>query len=192
MKRIFSYSLLAFWFVFSFLGCKENYTPKPRGYFRIDFPEKNYQLFNENYPFEFEYPVYSKIIPDTAAGTGPYWLDIYVPANNAKVHLTYKSVKKDLSKLTEDSRELAYKHTIKASSIDEKLFINPSLKVYGTVYYIKGNAASPMQFYITDSINHFLRGSLYISEVPNYDSLMPVISFLESDIVHIIESLHWK
>jgi gliding motility-associated lipoprotein GldD len=173
-------------------GCKEDYTPKPRGYFRIDFPRKNYQVLKGSYPYCFEYPVYSKITPDMDPFSEPYWIDVDIPGNKAKFHLSYKSVKGNLSKLTEDSRELAYKHSIKAISIDEKLFINPASKVYGTVYYIKGNTASPMQFYMTDSTTHFLRGSLYISEIPNYDSLLPVIAFLEADMVHLIETLNWN
>jgi gliding motility-associated lipoprotein GldD len=166
--------------------------PKPRGYFRIDFPEKKYQLFDVGFPYSFEYPVYATITPDTIGTTEPYWIDVNIPMNKAKFHLSFKKITGNLSQLTEDSRELAYKHTIKATSIDEKNFINPMNKVYGTIYTIKGNAASPMQFYLTDSTSHFLRGSFYISEIPNYDSLMPVINFLETDITHLIETLHWN
>jgi gliding motility-associated lipoprotein GldD len=173
-------------------GCKENYTPKPRGYFRIEFPEKSYQIFKNSYPYSFEYPVYSTIVPDKDAFSEPYWVDVNIPGNKAKFHLSYKPVHGNLSELTEDSRGLAYKHSIKAISIDERTFISPSKKVYGTVYHIKGNAASPMQFYMTDSTTHFLRGSFYISEIPNYDSLMPVIDFLETDMVHLIETLNWN
>lgn len=192
MKLLISYITTTLLVILVLSGCKKDYTPKPRGYFRIDFPEKNYQVFKNNYPYCFEYPVYSKIVPDKDAFSEPYWIDVDIPGNKAKFHLSYKSVKGNLLKLTEDSRELAYKHSIKAISIDEKLFINPAKKVYGTVYYIKGNAASPMQFYMTDSTTHFLRGSLYISEIPNYDSLLPVITFLQADMVHLIETLNWN
>jgi len=173
-------------------GCKEDYTPKPRGYFRIDFPQKSYTVLKNNYPYSFEYPVYSQIVPDNQKNSEPYWIDINIPENKSKFHLSYKPVNGNLSKLIEDSRELAYKHSIKAISIDERLFINRMAKVYGTVYYIKGNAASPMQFYMTDSTTHFLRGSFYISEVPNYDSLLPVIHFLETDMIRLIETLNWN
>jgi gliding motility-associated lipoprotein GldD len=192
MKIIILYITTILLFVLYFSGCKEDYTPKPRGYFRIDFPEKNYQIFKNNYPYSFEYPVYSKIASDIDAFSEPFWIDINIPGNKAKFHLSYKPVRGNLSKLTEDSRELAYKHSIKAISIDEKIFMNPAKKVYGTVYYIKGNAASPMQFYMTDSTTHFLRGSFYISEIPNYDSLHPVINFLETDMIHLIETLNWN
>ncbi|HPS12275.1 MAG TPA: gliding motility lipoprotein GldD [Prolixibacteraceae bacterium] len=173
-------------------GCKHDYAPKPRGYFRIDFPEKNYLLFQNTFPYRFEYPVYAQVVPDKEQNAEPFWIDINIPGNKAKFHLSYKPVKGNLVKLIEDSRELAYKHTIKAMSINEETFINSQAGVYGTIYYIKGNAASPMQFYMTDSTSHFLRGSFYISEVPNYDSLMPVIQFLETDMIHLIKTLNWN
>jgi len=192
MKRSITYILTLLLIVLFLPGCKKDYTPKPRGYFRIDFPEKKFQLFKSNFPYSFEYPKYSKICPDNDSFSEPFWIDIDIPTNKAKFHLSYKQIKGNLARLTEDSRELVYKHSIKATSIDERLFINTANNVYGTVYYIKGNAASPMQFYMTDSTNHFLRGSFYISEIPNYDSLLPVITFLETDLIHLIETLNWN
>jgi gliding motility-associated lipoprotein GldD len=92
----------------------------------------------------------------------------------------------------EDSRTLAYKHSLKADAIQEQVFMNPRDNVYGLIYRIEGNAASPMQFFLTDSTNHFLRGALYIREVPNIDSLKPVIDFLEPDIIRLIETTTWN
>ncbi len=92
----------------------------------------------------------------------------------------------------EDSRTLAYKHSQKADAIQEQVFMNPSKNVYGLIYKIEGNAASPMQFFLTDSTNHFLRGALYIRDIPNIDSLKPVIDFLETDIVRLIETTTWN
>jgi gliding motility-associated lipoprotein GldD len=190
-KFIFSF----FWFLlFSLfiLGCKEKFVPKPRGYYRIGFPNKEYHPFKSSFPYGFEHPTYAKISIDSTGKTEPYWMDILISENKAKVHLSYKRIDNNLTELTEDSRELVYKHAIKASSIDERLFINHENNVFGTVFYIKGNVASPMQFFLTDSSTHFIRGSFYISEIPNYDSLLPVITFLESDIIHLIETFFWN
>ncbi len=185
-------SILCTFFILSLSGCKKEYIPKPRGYYRISFPEKKYRVFNENYPYTFEYAAYSRIEKDTSRITEPFWINISTDANKAKFHLSYKPIMDNLDQLTEESRELAYKHSIKALNINEKVFINNENKVYGTVYEIKGNTASPMQFFLTDSIKHFLRGSVYISEIPNYDSLLPVISFLEKDVYHLIETFNWE
>lgn len=177
---------------FLLLSCKQNHTPKPRGFFRIDFPAKSNLTFNNNFPYQFEYPKYSTINFDGSKFTEPYWMTIEMKDFNAKIHISYKRVENNLISLTEDSRELAYKHSIKATAINEQIFINDNNNVYGTIYEIKGNTASPFQFYLTDSTNHFLRGSLYISEVPNYDSLFPVIQFIEKDIYHLIETFSWN
>jgi len=173
-------------------GCKKIYVPKPKAYSRIEFPEKKYVRTNLPYPYQFEYPTYSVLKPDTSSLAEPYWMNVEIPDNNAKFHLSYKKVKNNLQELTEESRELAYKHAIKAIAINEKLYIDPEKKVFGTIYEIKGNVASPLQFHLTDSVNHFLRGSFYISEVPNYDSLKPVIDFLEKDIDHMIATFNWN
>ncbi|MCF8364038.1 MAG: gliding motility lipoprotein GldD [Prolixibacteraceae bacterium] len=179
--------------LFFIIACKkDNYTPKPRGYFRIDFPEKTYQSFDEDAPFTFQYPAYSKIQNEKFTNAEPYWYNITIPENNVSIHLSYKKIEDNLNILSEDSRELAYKHSIKASAINEKLYINHEQNVFGTIYEISGNAASPFQFHLTDSTKNFIRGSFYIKEQPNYDSLKPVIEFVEEDIYNLIETFSWK
>jgi gliding motility-associated lipoprotein GldD len=120
------------------------------------------------------------------------WITIEIPGNHAQIHISYKKIDRNLSKLIEESRSLVFKHDQKASSIDEQLFIHPTHKMYGTVYTLKGNAASPMQFYLTDSVKNFIRGALYIREIPNYDSLRPVIGFLSADVIKMIETTEWN
>lgn len=173
-------------------ACSGSYTPKPRGYFRIEFPDKEYRQLEPLYPYTFEIPVYSSANPDESPMAEPYWLNISIPENKAEIHLSYKKVNSDLAVFTEESRELTYKHTQKASAIEEQIFMNPARKVYGTIYLISGNAASPVQFYLTDSSRHFLRGALYIRDVPNIDSLRPVIDFLLPDVMHLIETTSWR
>ena len=185
------YLYILFAVLFYFSACREKYTPRPRGYFRIEFPEKTYIPLAGNFPYFFEIPSYSLVAPDSSAFSEPYWINVRIPENRAEIHLSYKPVDGNLFIFTEESRELAYKHTQKASSIEERIFINPGNRVYGTIYLISGNAASPIQFYLTDSIRHFIRGSLYIRDVPNIDSLKPVIDFLVPDVLHLIETTKW-
>lgn len=190
MKNILFVS--SFLFLLLATSCKKEYIPKPRGYFRIDFPEKAYlKMDSVALPYRFEIPVYSKIVADNERLAEPYWVNLEIPRYKAEVHLSYKTVDNNLLKLTEDAHTLAYKHSIKADAINERVFINPEQKVYGTIYLIDGNAASPLQFFLTDSTKHFLRGALYISEVPNIDSIRPVIQFLTPDVIHLIETTQW-
>ncbi|MBS0011397.1 MAG: gliding motility lipoprotein GldD [Bacteroidales bacterium] len=172
-------------------SCGDKGVPRPRGHFRIDLPEKAYTRFDSTCPFTFEYPVYSVI--RTEAGMNEYcWFNIEFPQYRAKLHLSYMNVGNELSLLTEDAHILAYKHSVKADAIEEKLWINKEKNVYGIIYLISGDAASSVQFFVTDSLSHYLRGSLYFDAQPDKDSLAPVISFFRDDIVHLIETLEWQ
>jgi gliding motility-associated lipoprotein GldD len=180
-------------FIFLITSCREDYTPKPRGYFRITFQEKSYHtLDSAELPYRFDIPDYSKIYPNRDRTSEPDWIDLKIPVHNAEVNISYKKVENNLAKMLEDSRTLAYKHSVRADAIDERIFINPEKKVYGTIYLIDGNAASPLQFYLTDSTRNFLRGALYIREVPNIDSLRPVIDYLTPDVIRLIETIEWR
>jgi gliding motility-associated lipoprotein GldD len=184
---------IAFALVALMASCGGEYYPKPRGYFRIDLPEKNYTRFDSIYPYSFEFPVYSKFTPDTDPHAEPYWINISFPQFSGTLHLSYKRINGNLNDYLEDTRTMVMKHIPKASSIDNKAYENREKRVYGLTYTISGvAAASPYQFYLTDSTRHFVRGALYFNTVPNNDSLAPVIEFLKEDINHLIETFEWK
>jgi gliding motility-associated lipoprotein GldD len=174
------------------MGCRETYTPKPRAYFRIGFPEKTYRLFSGDCPYSFEYPVYSNVVPYAGRDTEPCWINLEFPQFKGTLHLTYKTVNQNLPVYLEDIRTLAYKHIIKADDIIDRPFELPLHNTYGMLYDIRGNTASAISFYATDSIRNFLSGSLYFNVEPNIDSLAPVIHFLKTDIEHLIETLQWN
>lgn len=191
IKYIISLKLL--FLIFLMVSCGSDYTPKPRGFFRIALPEKKYRLFDSTYPFTFEYPVYAQIIPDTLKDAEPYWLNLNFPGFNGQVNMSYKSINNNLSQYAEDAYNLAMKHIPKADNIDPERIDFNEHKVHGITYNISGNeAASPYQFFVTDSISNFVRGALYFNVSPNNDSLAPVISLMKEDIRHLIETLQWK
>jgi len=176
-------------------SCSNEYTPKPRGYFRIALPEKKYILLDSVYPYKFEYPAYAIITNDPMSPEEIDWLNIEMPLFRGRVHISYKPLtdKKSLATFTEDSRTLALKHMAKSSGIRQIAYSDPARNLYGLVYEINGmGAASPYQFYLTDSTKHFLRGSLYFDVIPNNDSLAPVIDFVKTDIQHLFETMNWK
>ena len=185
--------ILVVWMMAIMVSCDDHYVPKPRGYFRIDFPEKEFILLDSIFPFKFEYPGYTKIIPDRNAIEQPYWISIDYPSYQGRIYLSYKPVHHNLPKLLDDSRSLVLKHITKATSIHEEPVIDEGRCVYGMLFEIKGaETASPFQFYVTDSTNHFLRGALYFNVIPNNDSLLPVIDFIKDDILQMIATLEWK
>lgn len=188
--------ILACVFIFSFSSCDDEddevYAPKPKGFFRIDFPEKNYHLYDSTCPYSFEIPNYSFINNDKHKGADPCWINVNFPKFNAQLHLSYKEIHNNLDTILAESRDLAIKHQIKATGLDETIIIRDSAKVYGLVYDISGNTASNVQFYITDSTKHYMRGALYFNSVPNIDSMKIVVDFLRKDIVHLIQTFNWK
>ena len=173
-------------------SCKQGYTPKPSGYLRIDFPEKTYEIYDDQEYYAFEIPAYADVEIDNRAGAELGWVDVAIPGLNGKIHLSYKPVGENLDAYITDCRDLVYKHTVKAQGIDETPFIDRDKNRFGMIYDLKGDVASAVQFFITDSTNHFLRGSLYFNCRPNRDSLNPVIDFVREDIIHLIETTTWK
>jgi gliding motility-associated lipoprotein GldD len=166
--------------------------PKPIGYLRIDLPEKKYKIYDSLCPYSFETPIYSLVRPDARANSEPCWINIFYPQFKATVHVSYKVIDNNLDDYLKDSDMFAKKHTIKANGLNEDLILNDSAKVYGIVYDIKGNTATNLQFFLTDSTKNFLRGSLYFDVAPNVDSIEPVTKFLREDVMHLIKTFKWK
>jgi gliding motility-associated lipoprotein GldD len=178
-----------------FLGCQSSstQTPKPRAYHRIEFPDKSYQSASIEGPYAFDVPEYAKVAQDQSSDALPFAYDVHFPTFNATLHLTYHPFIKraTLDTLTEDARTLAFNHTIKATGIAPIEIHHPEKEIYGLLYEIKGNTASQIQFYVTDSIQHYVRGALYFNERPKIDSIQPVIDFLRKDIDHLLQNLRW-
>jgi gliding motility-associated lipoprotein GldD len=179
--------------VIGFASCNQDYTPKPRGYVRITLPEKEYTPIETSCPYVFEIPTYSVFKPDIRPQSDSCWFNIEYPQFKAQLYFSYKPIHGNLAQYLEDSRELTNKHISKASGIEETLVIIYERRVYGLLYTVEGNrAASPIQFHLTDSTDHFLRGALYFNVTPNNDSLAPVIDFLREDVLHLIETFNWQ
>lgn len=193
-KKIISILLLSV-----LMACGEDeYVPKPRGYYQIYLPEKEYTIFDKaDYPYSFEYPVYGSIEKDTLffneKTENPWWINVNIKELGGKIYLSYKEINAThpLPKLLEDSYQMSHYHTKRADYINEPEFHTPN-NVHGIYYDVGGNAASSLQFYATDSHRHFIRGALYFDTTPNVDSLKPVNKFLRQDIEHLIQTLKWR
>lgn len=208
--RLLYYSLL----MLVFAACNSPYTTKKTGYFKIDFPERSYQTFDQpGYPYSFQYPSYAKIVKDSNYFDldNPYWINIDFPTFNGKIFISYKKIggsstykvktlngtykdstaKNVFSNLVEDSYNLSYKNDIKAYSIEDSVMHTPK-GLTGVYFSLSGNVATAHQFFLSDTTKNFLRGALYFNATPNEDSLAPVNQFLQVDLKHIINTLQWK
>ena len=174
------------------VGCGKKAQPKPYGYFRIDIPEHEYVEANNLGPYCIEKSEHCH--PDktdnTHATEADERINLVYPTLNAKIHLSYKRINEStFQQVTDESHSLAYKHTVRADAIQESYYGNDTTHVYGILYEMKGNAASPAQFYVTDSVHNFLRGSLYFNHTPNADSIAPAANYVLQDMIHLIETL---
>ncbi len=185
---------LCFFLVVLFSCNGDSYAPKPRGYFKINFPKKAYREFSKGCAYSFDYPIYADMVPEPSGKGQACWYNLYFKQFNGRLHLTYYDVinKKEYEGLVEDARTFAFKHTVKANAIDQKLIHYTDRKVYGIYYAIEGNTASSVQFFLTDSIKHYFRGALYFNERPQYDSIQPVVTFIKKDIDKMIATFKWN
>lgn len=179
------------------VSCNSNFTPKPTGYFKIDFPEKEYQLFNRpDYPYSFEYPVYANVVKDSTyfgdATENPWWINVEFPSFNGRIYISYKQVGNHVfDTLVKHAFLLTGKHSSKAYSIDDSLMVTPN-GIHGMFFSVGGDVATAHQFYLTDSTRHFLRGAMYFDATPNADSLGIVNRFILEDMKHLINTFRWK
>ena len=187
MRNIFSILFFLFSFFFLLISCKEDVLPKPKAYLELTYPAKTYKKLQFKRPYSFD------ILNNTTIINEPNnWLTIKYPELKASIDITYRPIKNNLKELLIDAEKLVFKHTVKADQIIPKDFINPKKRVFGSLYEITGNAASHLQFHITDSTKNFIKGSLYFYAKPNYDSILPAVAYIKEDVLRMIETLEWK
>lgn len=178
-------------------SCNSSFTPKPKGYYKIHFPEKKYQLFEQDgYPYSFEYPAYAKIVKDSTffgeTTENPWWINVEFPEFNGRIYISYKAIGKNrFDTLVKHAFVLTGKHSAKAYSIDDSLMVTPN-GINGMFFAVGGDVATANQFYLTDSTRHFLRGAMYFDATPNADSLGIVNRFILQDMKHLINTFRWK
>jgi gliding motility-associated lipoprotein GldD len=173
---------------------EESYIPKPIGYSRIDYVEHSYAFMQlEDCPFGFEQSELAVYAPVKAAEGQRCWFNLEFNEQQAKVHFSYLDITSDqLEKYVYDARKMAMEHLSRADDFEENVVYDPDAKVYGVVYNFQGGTASNMQFYLTDSVSHFIRGALYFEVQPNPDSLGPAEAYVEEEVMHLINTFRWE
>jgi len=170
-----------------FISCEEGTIPKPKAYLSLEYPKKVYKKLPISRPYSFDVLENSKLKDEQKN-----WLKIQYPALKASIDITYRKVDNNLTELLTEAEKLVFKHTLKAEEIISKDFLNTKKRVFGSMYEITGNAASQIQFHATDSTNNFIKGSLYFYTKPNYDSILPAVTYIKKDILRLMETLEWK
>lgn len=171
-----------------------DFTPKPKGYNRIVLPPHRYRPLPGSHPYTFDYSQSAVVKRDSSYMAQPHWLNIYYPQLHANVQITYMDVARDrrlYNKMMEDARKLTGKHQVKATAIDERILKMPN-GMRASVFELQGEVPSQFQFYTTDSTKHFLRGALYFQTAIANDSLAPVIEYVKTDMVQMLNTLKYR
>lgn len=183
LKKLLGLSLLTL-----LISCEKDTMPKPSGELRLEYPEAKYQKYVGSCPFTFDYSNFATM-QDAKESC---WYNINYKGMKAKIFITYLPITGDFQSHLKEAERMVYEHTIKATSIDTKSFTYPDKKVYGNFYELKGQTASNIQFYVTDSTKHFLTGNLYFNTRPKPDSLAPAVDYIKKDMLHLIDTFEWK
>ncbi len=194
MKNRSEILLMPVLLIWSLISCSTDYYPKPKGFNRIILPEPKFVQLPDSFPYSFQYSVHSKLLRDSSWIAERFWVDIYYPDMGATIQVTYKPINGPhglLQEYQEDSYRLTAKHQVKAYSIEE-LNVNLPNGDVAVVSELEGQVPSQFQFYVTDSVQHFLRGALYFKTATHNDSLAPVIEYMKQDIMHLLNTLTWR
>ena len=172
--------------------------PKPRAYPKVIFPEKTYISFDSlGCPFQSELPTYVEVKQQNEffgeKTDHPCWFDIFYPAYNCSVHCSYYEIggENSFDKLHGDAFRMVLEHNERANDLQEK-FVRNANDVSGYVFSLDGPAASPYQFYLSDSTTHYIRGAVYFNTQINIDSLAPIYAYVKADVDHFIQAFKWK
>lgn len=170
-------------------GCRQDYTPKPDGYLRIDPHLEIYKPISQpKFPLIFEISQSAQEIVDSLNATS--WINIIYPRYKATIYCSYVPINKQNKAHTfAESKDLVYRHGIKAEKIQAQQYENPEQNLYATLYSLTGNSATPLQFIVTDSTSYLFRGALYFDTPVQRDSVAPVIDYIAHDITHLIETI---
>jgi gliding motility-associated lipoprotein GldD len=180
-----------------FTACSSSepdYSPKPKGYPRMDLPPQEYQTMKDVHPYSFEYSKSAVLLPDTFSKSEPHWIFVAYPSLKASIQLTYKPVQNNpqrLSGFINDAYKLAGKHQVRATGIREQVIKTKSGKTV-VLFELAGDVPSYIQFFTTDTTTHYLRGALYFTVADKQDSLQPAINYLRKDVMHLLNTLKWR
>ena len=179
-------------FIFFLIGtvissCSEDILPKPKAYLSLNYPAVTYKKVAVAKPYRFDVSSDVKIVEKPN-----FWRDIKYPKLKATINITYRPIENNLKELLTEAEKLVYEHAVKAEEIITKNFENFDNRVFGSMQEISGNAASHIQFHLTDSTRNFIKGTLYFYTKPNYDSILPAVDYIKKDITRLIETLEWK
>ncbi len=135
-----------------FISCDQNIIPKPEAFLNLEYPTPKYKYIDKycESVFEINQDAIIKINNKNCIN------QIHYPLQKATIYLSYLKIKNNLDSILQDMNRMPLKHVRQQSDINQKEFFNERNQIYGSIFSIKGNAASQVQFYLTDKKKKFL------------------------------------
>jgi gliding motility-associated lipoprotein GldD len=175
------------------LSCAD-YTPKPRGYFRIEPPPPLYIMLPlDKRPYSFNISAWAAVEMLPSEEKEGEWFNLSYPGLGATVYCSFLKVKPSaLQETVREARSLVLRQARQTQAVTEQVYANLQERVYASLYELDGEVASPLQFVLTDSATYFFKGALLYDCRPNADSLAPVTQYLKVDLRELIQSFRWN
>ena len=184
--------ICSLYFLFTFFSCENNSSlPKQDAYLRIEFNEPNYLIHkSQNSKINFLYNTSSSSLESISART----INLDYKKLGMSLDLSFDKLndETELTNYLRDFNLLLDAHTKRSNGFLIKEFENRNYSTYGKLYEFRGDVASPIQFFLTDSINNFIHGSLNMTFKSKYDSIYPSVQYIKNDILVFFESINLK
>ena len=187
-------NLIYICFIF-ILGCDNYLMPKQSAFLRLDYSNPQYEQINNNsFPFLFETNNILSNISEINISNESIDFILKYDELNGQVNFQYKNVasKEALDTYILDLKKTIETHSIMANTVRIRDYVLEENDIYGRIFDLSGNVASPYQFYLTDNEYNVISGFVYFNIKPNYDSILPAINYIENDMINLIESFSWK
>lgn len=176
-----------------FVSCgDEQLTPKPPTYLRLEIPEAKYTSYQDDCGYSFK--LNQAYVVEKAPAQGQEincHRRIQLGGLNGTIFFRYIDMTEPVAYYINNSIDEVEVHQVKATNITDKQIIRQEDRVFGTLFELQGDVATPFQFYLTDSTERFVYAEILFNTRPNYDSLKPSLEYLKKDLDTLLQSFKW-
>ena len=131
----------------------EYYIPKPKALVKLSLPDNNTELFYDN-KLSFRYSKSANIT------TKQNTYSVNFPDYKSRIYFNIKDLT-DLDLEIYNFENSISVHEKKGAYINANIVEDTSESIYGVLCYLEGNnIATSSQFFVTDSVQYFIRGGL--------------------------------
>lgn len=178
---------------FALISCgEEQFTPKPPTYLRLELPDAKYRDYEDECGYSFKlnenYTVEKAPVQDESFTCHRR---IQLGALNGTVFFRFINMTEPVAYYINNSIDEVEVHQVKATNIQDKQIVRQEDRVFGTVFELQGDVATPFQFYLTDSTERFIYAEILFNSRPNYDSLKPSLEYLKKDLDTLLQTFEW-